>query len=320
MYSNCLTLRRNRLAFTLLELLVVMAVVGILVGFLLPAVQSARERSRRIQCQNQVKQLGLAILHFESTEKVFPASGWTQAGPGNPHGKFVGWRTVILPYLEQSNVRDLYRSDLNWWEGTNIAVASIPITTFVCPSTPSVPPVISAIAKSPRPAFTFDPPLARTDYEAIQGIQPSSIASPIYNATNRFSVMHRNSRNNIASITDGSSNTIMVAETAGRPTVFRRRVANTNLTNDQGIGWADSESAYSLDGSSSDGMREGCTPAQGCAVAMNARNDNEPYSFHPGGTNFLFADGHVSLLSQEIELSILSALCTRAAGEIQSEP
>lgn len=317
---RCTAQRPIRHAFTLVELLVVIAVVGILVGLLLPAVQSAREAARRMQCQNQLKQLGLAILHFESSENVFPASGWTQAGPGNPYGKFVGWRTVILPYLEQSNVRDLYRIDLNWWEGTNLAVASIPMKTLVCPSVPEVSPVIAAVAKPPRPALVFDPPLARSDYEAVQGIQPSAIGSPLYNATNRFSVMHRNSRNNFASITDGSSNTIMVSETAGRPTVFRRRVANPSLTNDQGIGWADSEGAYSLDGSSADGQREGCMPSQGCSVAMNVRNDNEPYSFHTGGSNFLFADGHVSLLSEQIELSVLAALCTKAAGEIQSEP
>lgn len=314
------TPRCTRVAFTLVELLVVLAVIGILVGLLLPAVQTAREAARRMQCQNQLKQLGLATLHFESAERVFPASGWTQVGPGNPYGKYVGWRTVILPYLEQSNVRDLYRIDLNWWEGTNLAVASIPMKTFVCPSTPSIPSVTAAIAKSPRPALLFDPPLARADYEAVQGIQPSSIAIPIYNATNRFAVMHRNSRNNFASIVDGSSNTIMVAETAGRPTVFRRRAASTSATNDQGIGWADSEGAYSLDGSSVDGTREGCTPSQGCTAAMNVRNDNEPYSFHTGGASFLFADGHVSFLDQQIELSILAALCTRAAGEIQSEP
>ncbi|XZE44621.1 DUF1559 domain-containing protein [Pirellulaceae bacterium SH467] len=309
----------TRQAVTLVELLVVIAVIGILVGLLVPAVQSAREAARRLQCQNNLKQVGLSVLAFESAERVFPASGWTQSGPGNPHGRFVGWRTIVLPYLEQSSVRELYRIDQNWWEGTNLAVASIPIPIWMCPSTPELSPVQFAIAKSPRPSLSLSLPLARADYEAVQGVQPSSIANPIYTSANRFSVMHRNSRNSFASITDGSSNTIMIAETAGRPFVFRRRLRNDSLLNDQGIGWADSEGAYSLDGANQDGTAEGCTPSLGCNVPMNARNDNEPYSFHPSGAHFLFADGHVAHLSNSMELSILAALCTRAAGEVTSD-
>jgi prepilin-type processing-associated H-X9-DG protein len=92
------------------------------------------------------------------------------------------------------------------------------------------------------------------------------------------------------------------------------------LANDQGIGWADSEGAFSLDGSSRDGMREGCGVANDCHVAMNARNDNEPFAFHTGGSTCLFADGHVQFQSQEIDIALFAALCTRAAGEIVSVP
>jgi prepilin-type processing-associated H-X9-DG protein len=88
------------------------------------------------------------------------------------------------------------------------------------------------------------------------------------------------------------------------------------LNNDQGIGWVDSEGAFSLDGASSDGMREGCTINAGCNVAMNARNDNEVYSFHAGGSHGLFADGHVGFLSESIDLMVMAALCTRAAADL----
>ncbi len=308
--------RNLRIGFTLVELLVVISIITILVGLLLPAVQSARESARRIQCQSHSRQIALAIHNFEATHRVFPASGWTQSGPGNPAGKFVGWRTTILPYMEQTNVSSLYDLNMNWWEGTNRSVASIPIPLFLCPSVPTLPPVMSAIAKAPRPAMVFETPLGRTDYEAIQGVQPSSIDPIKYNAFNRFSVMHRNSQNRFSSISDGSSQTIMAVEAGGRPAVYRRGVQRTSLRNDQGIGWVDSESAFSLDGSSPDGEREGCSKADGCGMSMNARNDNEPYSFHWMGSNCIFADGHVRFIHQDIALETMAELCTRAAGEM----
>lgn len=302
-----------------MELLVVIAIIGIVVGLLLPAVQAARETARRIQCQSSERQLGLAVLNFETHRNVFPASGWTQAGPGNPNGKFVSWRTVILPHLEQSNVHSLYDTSRHWWEGTNIAVASVTIPMYLCASVPTQPAVMSAIAKPPRPAMVFMNPLGQTDYEAIQGVQPSSIDPVKYDSINRFSVMHRNSRNNFASISDGSSNTVMVVESGARPTVYRRSRQQLTLANEQGIGWVDSEGAFSLDGASFDGSREGCTSSNGCNVAMNAKNDNEPYSFHTGGSNCLFADGHIQFVSQTIDLQVFAGMCTRAASEVPTE-
>ena len=301
-----------------MELLVFIAVIGILVGLLLPAVQAAREAARRMQCQNSERQIGIAVLNFESNQNVFPASGWTQVGPGNPHGKHVSWRTSILPHLEQSNVYKLYDPATHWWEGTNVAVASVPIPIYVCSSVPTQPDVMSAIAKPPRPAMVFSTPLGRTDYEAIQGVQPSSIDPIQYDANNRYSVMHRNSRNKFASILDGASNTVMVVECGARPTVYRHRNQQLVLSNGQGIGWVDSEGAFSLDGASSDGSQEGCRPANGCNVAMNAKNDNEPYSFHTSGSNCLFADGHIQFVDQSIDLHVFAAMCTRAAAEAVS--
>ena len=127
--------------------------------------------------------------------------------------------------------------------------------------------------------------------------------------------MHRNSMNRFGAILDGSSNTIMVVEAAGRPTVYRRGIAQAALRNDQGLGWIDSEGAFSLDGASRDGAREGCLAANGCSAAMNAKNDNEPYSFHSAGSHALFADGHSAFLNESISLSVMAALCTRAAAD-----
>lgn len=301
-------------AFTLIELLVVIAIIGILVGLLLPAVQSARESSRRLQCQNNLRQTGLALLNFESVHRVFPASGWTKPGPSNPTGSYLSWRTTTLCFFEQSNISAQYNTNKNWWDATNLAVGQYSIPTFICPSTPLQPQVTQVTAKSPRPPLTLTNGIAASDYETVMGVRPQLNVTK-YDMQNRFSVMHRDSRNKFAQITDGSSNTIMVTESAARPSVHRRTGARRDLVNDQGIGWLDSESAYTLDGSSSDGALEGCGIAAGCTVAMNARNDNEPFSFHRGGVQALFADGHVDFESESVALLILAAQVTRAAAD-----
>jgi prepilin-type processing-associated H-X9-DG protein len=226
----------------------------------------------------------------------------------------------VLPFVEQENVQQLYDFDLNWWEGTNPTVAGVPIQVFQCPSTPSRIEVMSAVAKPPRPAMTFTHPLAPTDYEAIMGVQPHAInphlPAPLYNDVNRYSVMHRNSTTSAAGILDGTSTTIAVVECAGRPLVYRQRMARPEIANDQGIGWADSEGPFSLHGARGDGSAEGCGPAGGCNVAMNTKNDNEPYSFHVGGSHCLFADGHVDFVQEAVDLPVFAALCTRNAGEV----
>ncbi len=301
-------------AFTLVELLVVIAIIGMLVSLLLPAVQAAREAARRVQCQNNLRQTGLALLNFESVHRVFPASGWTKPGPGNPAGSYLSWRVMTLDFIEQPNLAREYDTKQNWWVERNLVVGQNLVSTFNCPSTPAQPLVTSAIAKSPRPALSLTNGIASTDYEAVMGVRPQ-IDPTRYDSLNRFSVMHRDSRTKFAHISDGSSHTMMVTETAARPAVYRRGKAHPELANDQAISWIDSESAYTFDGSSADGSTEGCGIAAGCSVAMNARNDNEPYSFHSGGIEALYADGHVTFESESIALTIMASLITRAAAD-----
>lgn len=305
---------RRRKAFTLIELLVVIAIIAILMALLLPAVQKVRAAADRMHCASNMRQIGIALHNFHNDFRILPASGWTSAGPGNPAGRYVGWRAVLTPYIEQDNIRARYDLGRHWWEAPNVTLGGIIVKIYHCPSTTDRKVVDSAVAKNPRPAMTFDPPLAPTDYEAIMGVQASVNPARYATAGTNRSAMFRNSQVPLSHVYDGTSNTIAIVECAARPLMFRGRVIRPDLPNDQGQGWVDSEGGFSLDGCNEDGSVQGQGPIL-TPKAINATNDNEPYSFHPNGANNLFLDGHVQFISETIGLEKFAAMCTRKGGE-----
>jgi prepilin-type N-terminal cleavage/methylation domain-containing protein/prepilin-type processing-associated H-X9-DG protein len=308
------TIDRTAKGFTLVELLVSIAIVGILIALLLPSVQGAREVARRVQCASNLRQVGIALHNHVDSRKAFPASGWTIASPQNPSGSYLGWQATVLVHLEQSQVAIGYDRNKHWWADSNLLLGRIPISVYQCPSVPITERPRSLVAKPPRPAVVLDSPLGATDYAAIIGIR-ASIAPQTYVSTESTrSVMFRNSATRFADITDGTSHTVMVVESSARPAVFRQARLVRDAENDQGNGWVDSEGGFSLDGSDASGTRLGQGPSV-TPYAMNRTNENEPYSFHPGGAHFLYADGRIEFTSDSIALPIAAALMTRATSD-----
>ena len=161
--------RRFR-GFTLVELLVVIAIIGILVGLLLPAVQAAREAARRMQCSNNSKQLGLALLNYESTFRVLPPS---RINLTTPRIFQQSWTAMILPYIEQGNVYSSYNMGTPWFAIVNDPLTKVTLPTMLCPSAASsrdLPPAnlytaLTSGTRSDQPIWGF------ADYGSINAVR-----------------------------------------------------------------------------------------------------------------------------------------------------
>jgi prepilin-type N-terminal cleavage/methylation domain-containing protein/prepilin-type processing-associated H-X9-DG protein len=297
----------GRAGFTLIELLVVIAIIAVLIGLLLPAVQRVRESSSRLSCTNNLKQLGLGLQHYHDTYTRFPPSATSQVlNPG--WAPTHGWGQFVLPFIEQENLAGQYRWDKNWYDPLNQPVVTTWLKVMICPSTPTPDRVDSA------PPSTVPPgpwKAAPTDYTPTTRIAQGAINAGFVNPPpdNIDGVMVTNKPQRVADIADGASNTILLAEDAGRPQRWQKGKMVNNQVADSAAGWADRNNLIAPTGSLLDGSKRlGPCP-------MNCTNDNELYSFHPGGVNAVFADGSVHLIRSSISLTLLSALITRNGHE-----
>jgi prepilin-type N-terminal cleavage/methylation domain-containing protein/prepilin-type processing-associated H-X9-DG protein len=304
---------RPRRAFTLIELLVVIAIIAILIGLLLPAVQKVRDAAARIQCSNNLKQIGLAYHSYHDSYKRFPPSMYTD------QTKTVGWGIFILPYIEQGNLYSLYNFaypfyTVNATTGiNNQAVANTPVTIFRCPSAQDRDPYTYTFNYPGFPQVTWQAWAA--DYTPIDSVDPTLITFLAlgYGTSQAQGALQRDMGIAVQTIQDGSSNTLLISEIAGRNQLWQAG-ANTGLllptTVGQG-GWADpTSSGTTLIGSSADG-----TVAPG-SCGINCSNAYGLYSFHAAGANTVFCDGSVHFLASTTPINTLVFLVTRNGGEV----
>lgn len=326
----------RREAFTLVELLVVVAIIGVLVGLLLPAVQSAREAARRMSCGNNLRQMGLALQNFESTHKVFPSS--LRPTPPDPAGLFNGWsvHAQLLAYLEQGNVYQNINFDQPY--SAQSSISSVRVKSFICPA---------EIRSTPRFNTVGDVVHIPPNYAANQG--PWFIFNPVTREGSRGAFRHYQTLRP-AEFTDGLSQTLAFAECKAHTSYFR----NSSVTNpaqsmpnspadicalggdfkqDGAHGeWVDGkghETAFNtlfppntalpcqgspttvVDWISQSEGRSAAVPTFG---AMMAR------SYHPNGVEVVMTDASVHFVPNNIDRLIWQGLSTRDGGETVNLP
>ncbi len=279
--------------FTLVELLVVIAIIGTLIGMLLPAVQRVREAGRRASCMNNMKQMGLGLTNYESARRKFPpgADVFPEPDRGLPWGRNHAWSSFILPYLEGDSIATTIDYK-RWWNasGGNDIASDIVLPMYVCPS---------GIERFP----------GKQDYGGVYGWSIPELDEGRGAENLKSGVLVRtfevvDERNVFLppvqprSVTDGMSKTLLVVEASDRKYEDPQETdGNTNSS----IGAARWACGFN-------------------AVNLGSRSINDPSvdgfrSLHPGGIQAVFADGHVSFISESVDIQALIALVTKAGGE-----
>lgn len=310
MSTNRIALRTG---FTLVELLVVIAIIGVLVGLLLPAVQAAREAARRMQCSNNLRQVGLALHNYESAHKRFP-SGWVaNVAAGEPGW---GWAVGLLPFMEQSTVTARIDNRFEIIAPVNQPMIRQVIPTFLCPSDATDP--IFEIAEASdehehlrvNRARRFDGdeddehgphnvdeghklfPIARSNYVGMFGT--TEVGDSPYAGNGAF---FGNSKIKLRDFMDGTSNTLVIGERCSR-----------------------------LGGSLWHGVIPEANEAYARVVGSTDHIPNSPAghfddfsSFHASGAQFVMADCSVRLVADSVDLTVYQGMATRMGGEVAND-
>lgn len=296
--------------FTLVELLVVIAIIGVLVALLLPAIQAAREAARRSSCQNNLRQLGIALHNHIDARGGLPPCRSTKPVQ---RGSFID----LLPYIEQSNVHEQYDFSKPFTDPDNNAVVLLPISIFQCPSSAEPAERQVQLATGPTVAQLIpDRYGAPTDYYVRvdqEFTNSQGVAAVPAMESNRITPIRK--------ITDGLSHTIGSDEISGRPQKYIRAVRQEGLSTTQ-PGWAawSALNALRVVGYSADGTVEGSATEGQFECIVNCSNDQGTYSFHPGGAHVLLLDSSVQFVAEDVQVDLMMALHSRAGEEAIMPP
>ena len=274
--------------FTLVELLVVLAIIGTLVALLLPAVQAARESARKAQCENNLRQIGLALTLHESIHDAFPVGcigcRFEQPLPGQPSVKqrFISWNLLLLPAVEEAALHEQFRMNLPSYDAVNRPVGGAVLPLFLCPSTP---------LDATRSTTGLWKGLAFTDYGGVYGVEGTGRdekdeTKRQWLAATSLGVMLYEEATPARAIADGLSRTAIVAELATR--------------RQSGCEWVNGHNVVA---------QEQSNPINGVGL------DDEIGGPHPGGALVVFADAHVEFMKEATEQAVLNAMLTRAGQD-----
>jgi prepilin-type N-terminal cleavage/methylation domain-containing protein/prepilin-type processing-associated H-X9-DG protein len=264
---------------TLVELLVVIAIIGMLAALLLPAVQAAREASRRGACQNNLRQIGVALHAYHTTHGQFPVGCIDKRVPKtSPNGRQLAWSATILAELGEPSLAQQVDFNATYDGAANSPAAATVVPTYLCPSTArtTVGREGAIVANPSAGTSSSSYRGAATDYGGIYG------AAQISPSANGVFLYDRGVK--ISEITDGTSHTLALAEDTGRGWLWDGE-------------WINGENIYDV------------------SNLINTQQNNEIWSDHSGGAMVLWCDGAVTLLSASTEMTVLQASCTRAGND-----
>jgi prepilin-type N-terminal cleavage/methylation domain-containing protein len=310
---------KSRSGFTLIELLVVIAIIAVLIALLLPAVQQAREAARRSQCQNNLKQMGLALHNYHDTYLTFPMANVVRNDGTTMRGDGWTWHARILPQLEQGNLYNQVSSVMGTDAGNQnsaqqlLAGRDTQLSVFQCPSHPSGPG--SNPSKNGYQLSTYNGVTGSVCFNDDQLDQATDVG---YAGDGMFFM---NSKVRMGDVVDGTSNTFLVAEVKdelnGAPN------SNRLAGSDRRYNFSDNS-----DGNPPTDITEYLVGMElNDPINANHRdaagdfNNNGEYagSYHTGGAQFLLGDGSVRFVSQNINMTTYQGLSTRNRGEVTGE-
>ena len=310
----------QRRAFTLIELLVVIAIIAVLIGLLLPAVQKVRAAAARAQCQNNLKQLGLACHNYQSANNVFPTGTVDQISRDIAYRDRRNWLHFVLPYLEQDAI---YTQMMAWlasgqghmWSDAPNRQTVIP--TYICPSDPHSPKTVTSHTESDQQGF-------HSNYVGCSGSTPFNPANSLGSQLN--GIFYYKSSTRPTDITDGTSNTLLTSELLVSPDdqdtglLGHGHDVRGRMWNPANQGSILFSTQYPPNTQAPDALQYCQTiPTAPCittttAIVLYAR------STHSGGVNAGMADGSVRFISNNVDPTAYLNLGTRAGGEPPDAP